>query len=124
VHRQAASTEGAAQALQRTNRRLREALAGSRRRAVLQWRALDGRGRRAKFGWGRRGWSGGVPGKRFHVELPTAADGGWLITGAQQRVGLGWSTLLLGLGLAGTNNTKTQAAQGDALALDNDNRMD
>ena len=54
VHRQAASTEGAAQALQRTDRhrRLREALAGSRRRAVLQWRALDGRGRRARFGWG------------------------------------------------------------------------
>lgn len=127
VHRQAASTEGAAQGLQRMDRRLREALAGSRRRAVLQWRALDGRRRRARFGWGRG--AGGLV--EFLASAFTwscrrlrMAVGGWLITGAQRRVpircvALRWSILLLGL--AGTNNTKTQTAQGDS--LDNGSRL-
>ena len=66
-----------------------------------------------EVGWGRRGRSGGVPGKRFHVELPTAADGGRRMandrSAAARCVALrcvGWSILLLGL--AETNNTKTQ----------------
>ena len=75
-HRRRGAGSAAADRRLRERGRECEALAGSRRRAVMQWRALDGRGRRARFGWGQRGWSGGVPGKRFHVELPTAADGG------------------------------------------------
>jgi hypothetical protein len=114
------------------DRRLREALAGSRRRAVLQWRALDGRRRRARLAGGAARvvwWSswqalsrGAADGCGWRL-----AVGGWLTTGAQRRVpircvrcvALRWSILLLGL--AGTNNTKTQTAQGDS--LDNGSRL-
>ena len=49
------------------------------------------------------------------MELPTAADGGWLITGARRRVALRWIGLgrsILLLGLAGINNTKNTGSTG------------
>lgn len=111
--------------------REREALAGSRRRAVLQWRALDGRGRRARLAGGGAGGLVEFLASAFtwSCRRLRMADGGWLMTGARRRVALRCVALrwlvysASGPGGDKQHQNTNSTAQGDALALDNDSRL-